>query len=111
MSSSCRADEKRLVKHRRKQRIGDAVSRDVDQHDARALLTAFQMRSDLGAVLRQRLVDARRQIEPLLEVDINKVVAADVAVSRDGAPVDVDAVQPRQLSGCGGRNRAIFRSS
>jgi hypothetical protein len=50
------------------------------------------MRRDVAAPLRERLVDPRRQIEALFEIDINKMIAADIAVARNRSTIDVDAV-------------------
>ena len=96
-----RAQQKRLVQHRRHEGVGDLVARHVDHGHSRHALTAPEVGLDLGPALIVRGADARLEVESLLEVDVDQVISADKAIERQRAAEDVDAAKARRLAGLG----------
>ena len=47
------------------------------------------------------ILDARRKVEPLFEIDVDKVVAADCPVERQRSAEDIDALQAREIAWLG----------
>jgi len=70
------------VQHRGQQRVGDPVAGDVDDRDASRALAALQVLDHVDAPPGRGLGDAGVEVEPLLEVDVDDVVAAADAVER-----------------------------
>ena len=89
------------MQHRGEQRIGDAVAGHIDQDNARHPLTAAQMFGNIAAASCDRRLDARRQIEPLLEIDVNEVIAADRPVQRQRPSEDIDPREAREIAWLG----------
>ena len=79
------------MEHRRDERVGDAVARDVENRDPGGALAAQQVLHDLAAAPLVGLPDAPFEIEPLLEIDVNQMIAPDDAVQGERAAVDVEA--------------------
>src|SRR6185295_1155215 len=77
-----RTEQERLVEHRRQQRIGRLMSRDIDQRDAGSPLATQEIFDNLRPLLLRRVLDPGLQVEPLFEVDIDDVIAADEARKR-----------------------------
>jgi hypothetical protein len=90
-----RAKQKRLMQHRGEQRVGDAVAGHIDQNDPRHPLAAPQLLGKADATPCDGILDARRKIEPLFEIDVDKVVAPDCPVQRQRSAEDIDALQAR----------------
>src|SRR5262245_10219667 len=93
-----RAHQKGLMHHRGEQRIGHAMAGDVDERDAGRLPAAPKVLGSVGSPLTQGARDASFEVEPLLEVDVDDVIAARGAEQRPRAAPDVDARQPRHLT-------------
>ena len=86
-----RPEQERLVEHRRDERVGDAMARDVENRDPGGAPAAQQVLYNLAAALLVGLLDAPFEIEPLFEIDVDQVIAPDDAVQGEGAAVDVEA--------------------
>jgi hypothetical protein len=86
------------VQHRSEQRISDPVTEHIDQDNASHTLTAAQMFGNIGAASGDRRLDARRQIEPLFEIDVNEVIAADGPVQRQRPSEDIDTSETRKIT-------------
>jgi hypothetical protein len=86
------------VQHRGQQRIGHAVARHVDDGNSGGALAPPEVSHDVSAAIGGGLGNPRLQIEALLEVDVDDVIAADHAVKRQRLPVHIDPVQAWQLA-------------
>ena len=94
-----RAEQKRLVEHRRQQCVRHAMTRDVDQRDTTFVLAALQVFNNIETAFGTRPIDTRCQIEALLEVDVRDVVAANRAAHLERSAPDVKALERRHLTG------------
>jgi hypothetical protein len=82
------------VEHRGQERIGHAVSRHVEECDAGHPLTTFEILGNLQLPFVDGALDASPEIEPLLEIDIDNVIAAHHTVKRERPAVHVDPRHP-----------------
>jgi len=100
-----RAQQERLVQHRRHERVRDPVSRDVRQQDSCAMPVALELRDHLRPARRGRSRDERVQVVPSLEVDVDDVVAAQRSVSGIETPAmstpSSRGPRPARASGAG----------
>ena len=87
------AQEKGLVEHRRDERVRHPMPRDIQDGDAAHRLATLQILDDVEPPVLDAALDSGVQIEPLLEVHIDHVVAADHAIQGERAPVNVNATQ------------------
>jgi hypothetical protein len=71
----------------------------IEHGDAGRPLAAEEILDDFGALLFDSLLDAPVEIEALLEIDVDQVIAPDDAVQRKGAAMDVEAMETRKISG------------
>jgi hypothetical protein len=62
------------------------------------MLAASQFLAEVGATVCDGILDARRKIEPLLEIDVDKVVTADGPVQRHRSAEDIDALQAWEIA-------------
>jgi hypothetical protein len=62
------------------------------------MLPASKTLGNIATMMGEGLGDTRRKIEPLLEVDINEMVAADRAIQRQCSAEDIDAAQSREIA-------------
>ena len=93
-----RADEKCLVEHRRQQGVRHPMPGHIDDRNPRRRLAPLQVLDDVGPALLARAGNPCLEVEALLEVDVDDVVAADRAGQRPRAAPDVDARQPGHLA-------------
>ena len=61
----------------------------------------FELEHQVGSAVVGGLLDARVEVEAVVEVEIDQVVTADHAVERDGFTMDIDPFQPRDITGGG----------
>ena len=88
------------MQHCREEGVGHLVTGDVDHRDTRLVLTALQVAPQPRAGPSSPCPgDPRLEIEAMLEVDVDDVVATDRAVERQRAAPHVDAVQARHVAG------------
>ena len=89
------------MEHRGDERVGDAMARDVEYRDASRSLAAQQVLHDVRPALLLRLPDPALEVETLLEVDVDQVIAPDDAVQRERAAVNVQSMEAREIAGFG----------
>ena len=79
------------MQHGGEQRVGYAVAGHIDQKDPRHTLAPSQLLGNVEAASCDGILDARRKIEPLFEIDVDDMVAADCPVQGQRAAEDIDA--------------------
>src|SRR3989441_4952303 len=67
----------------------------------RHTLAPSQLLGNVEAAPCDGILDARRKIEPLFEIDVDDMVAADCSVQGQRAAEDIDAVQAREIAWLG----------
>src|SRR5690349_8154924 len=84
-----------LVQHRGQYGIGSLMSRNVNNPDARHLLTSFKVGYNVHPAGFGGLADAGIQVEAFLEVDVNDVVATNNSAQWNTDTVYIDTVESR----------------
>ncbi len=86
-------EQERLMQHRGDHRVGEAMSRHVGHENAGPIAALPELGGHRLSVLALGERDAPLQVIAPLEVDVDDVIAAEVPVQRQRAPVDVEAAQ------------------
>jgi hypothetical protein len=88
-----RSNQEGLVQHGGQQRVRNLVPGHINERNPSHPLTLVEVFDDIVPARPARGLDPRRQVEPLLEVDVDKEVAAHRSVESERPSPDVDAVQ------------------